>query len=112
MQPPSHLAGAALVEWQRMAELLPKQTDRALLEAYCVSYARWLVAEGELAKTGPVVRSPQGGAVQNPWLAVSRASLRDFVKCLADMGLPKPSAAEGADSADADEPPQLKYYKA
>ncbi len=89
---PAHLDAAARAEWDRIIGDLADATnsDVALIEAYCVSYARWRAAEVKLAETGPVVRSPQGGAMQSPWLSVSRAALRDLHKCL-DALKPTPS---------------------
>lgn len=104
--PPTHLDEIARHEWQRIIPQLA-QADGAtlsLLEGYCVSYSRWRTAEAELKKSGPVVRSPAGGAMQSPWLSVSRAALRDATKCLAELGLtPKRKKVAKADDDDATE---------
>lgn len=86
--PPEHLDDQAKAEWVRiLPELLDRgvqlSTDGGLIEGYVVSYSRWRQAEADLVKTGgPVVRSPQGGAQQNPHLGVARAAQRDMRHCL------------------------------
>jgi len=90
---PADLDAEAKQVWRHMLGELEKAkrtvttADLTLLEGFARSYSRWKLAEAELAKTGPVVRSPQGGAMQSPWLGISRASLRDLRACLDQLGL-------------------------
>lgn len=89
---PKHLDRRAKVEWRRMCkqlELLGLITllDRAALAAYCVSYSRWVEAEIRMQEHGPVVKSPNGYPIQNPWLSISDKALDNMRKLLTEFGL-------------------------
>ncbi len=84
---PKHLCGAARAEWQRVVKatrgartLAPENS--AILEAYCLAFARWRQAEVELAKDGPIILSKKTKTpMHNPWHAVAikeRAAMLRF----------------------------------
>jgi P27 family predicted phage terminase small subunit len=90
---PEHLQGAARAEWFRvsgalnMMDLLTS-ADHALLEAYCVTYARWLDAEEMMKKYGIIVKSPNKGfPMTSPYLHVANSSLEQLRKLAVEFGL-------------------------
>jgi P27 family predicted phage terminase small subunit len=89
---PAHLQGEAKKEWRRLTKELAavnvvSRMDRAALAALCQAWARWVAAEEELKKTGPIVKSPSGFPIQNPYLAVANKSMEPIVKLSAEFGL-------------------------
>ena len=93
---PSHLSTEAKREWRRMSPQLKKlgllaKIDRAALAGYCQSYARWVKAEKEIAKTSEVVKAPSGYPIQNPWLPVANKALKQVESFIKEFGL-SPSA--------------------
>lgn len=76
MTPPAALAGPALERWTLVAaELLkrgPVDTDRLL--TYCQVWARWRQAEDGLAKSGQLVRKPNGGVGPSPLIAIAQSA--------------------------------------
>jgi len=109
---PEHLDAAARAEWDRVTALLAetkllKQTDRAVLAAYCQCYARWANAEEQLRKVGPVLMTPNKMPVQNPYLQIANKALDQLRKFTTELGFspvarsrvdaePKPTADEDA----------------
>ena len=94
--PPELLAGAALIEWDRITPELNKigilsHLDLAVVSAYCQAWARWLDAEKNLSKAGPVVKAPSGYPILNPWLSVSNKALQQVQRLACELGL-TPSA--------------------
>lgn len=94
--PASLVDPVAIEEWQRvtaemMAVGIAALLDHALVELHCVCYARWRRAEEEIAKSGAVVKSPNGFPMKNPWLAVSEAAAKTLTALSDRLGL-SPSA--------------------
>ena len=54
---------------------------------YCTAAGRREMAEAELAKHGPVVKSPSGYPIQNPWLAIANKALEQMMKIGIELGL-------------------------
>ena len=82
--PPEHLDEAAAEKFTELAELLARhgvmtELDAGALARYVVIWRRWLEAEAEVKRRGPVVKTAGGNIIQNPLLAVAN-------KCLAQMG--------------------------
>ena len=82
--PPEHLDDAAAAKFTELAELLARhgvmtELDAGALARYAVIWRRWLEAEAEVKRRGPVVKTVGGNIIQNPFLAVAN-------KCLAQMG--------------------------
>jgi P27 family predicted phage terminase small subunit len=101
---PEHLDSGARDEWDRLARQLAKRgpvepADLAILEAAAKAIARGKKADAELGKSGEVVRSAQGGAIQSPWLSVSRAAWRDARQALAELRLTPASRKKQPDEA-------------
>lgn len=81
---PDHLDDAAAAKFTELAELLARhgvmtELDAGALARYVVIWRRWLDAEVEVKRRGPVVKTAGGNIIQNPFLAVAN-------KCLAQMG--------------------------
>lgn len=82
--PPEHLDAEAAAKFADMAILLARhgvmtELDAGALARYVVIWRRWLEAEAEVKRRGPVVKTVGGNIIQNPFLAVAN-------KCLAQMG--------------------------
>ena len=82
--PPEHLDEAAAGKFTELAELLARhgvmtELDAGALARYAVIWRRWLEAEAEVKRRGPVVKTAGGNIIQNPFLSVAN-------KCLAQMG--------------------------
>ena len=90
---PEHLQGEARAEWFRICAALKvmdllTSADHALLEAYCVTYARWLQAEEMVKKFGLIVKSPDKGfPMTSPYLHVANSSLEQLRKLAVEFGL-------------------------
>jgi P27 family predicted phage terminase small subunit len=90
---PEHLQDEARAEWFRICAALDTMglltsADHALLEAYCVTYARWLDAEAKVKKFGTIVKSPNKGfPMSSPYLHVANASMEQLRKLAVEFGL-------------------------
>jgi P27 family predicted phage terminase small subunit len=60
--------------------------DGDQLALYCVAYARWAEAEKQVAEGGTVVKSPNGYPIQNPYLAIANAAMKQMHAYLAKLG--------------------------
>ncbi|KQZ92780.1 terminase [Mesorhizobium sp. Root157] len=81
--PPHHLDAGASAKFTEMAALLARhgvmtELDTGALARYVVIWRRWLEAEEEVKRRGPVVKTSNDNIIQNPFLAVAN-------KCLAQM---------------------------
>jgi P27 family predicted phage terminase small subunit len=90
--PPPGLNEIALAEWHRLAGELSAidaiaTVDRNILVAYCVVFARWLAAEGQVRELGLVVKGPTGAATQNPFLSVADRCIRQLAELGRELGL-------------------------
>ena len=90
---PEHLQGEARAEWFRICAALDTMglltsADHALLEAYCVTYARWLDAEAKLKEFGTIVKSPNTGfPMMSPYLLVANGAMEQLRKLAVEFGL-------------------------
>jgi P27 family predicted phage terminase small subunit len=63
-------------------------SDRSVIALYVHSWARWVQAEGEIARSGPIVKAPKTNTpMHNPWATVSANAHAQAVKLLAELGL-------------------------
>jgi len=97
-RPPKHLGAEARKEWKRMlAELerlgIAASCDRAALALYCQVYQRWVTAEEKLAKQSLVLQGADGGAYQNPYLAIANRAFDQLKWMLSEFGMTPSSRA-------------------
>jgi P27 family predicted phage terminase small subunit len=91
-QPPKVLNRRARAAWRYYAAILDKArvltlADREALACYCTAAARRAQAEEELSTHGPVVKSPSGYPIQNPWLAIANKAMEQMLRWGAELGL-------------------------
>jgi P27 family predicted phage terminase small subunit len=89
---PPHLEGEAAEEWSRISAELKAagvltMLDAAALAAYCQAWGRWVEAETQLRKHGPVVKSPSGYPIQNPYLAIANGAMKQMLAFMVEFGL-------------------------
>ena len=94
--PPEWQRAAAALACEKWAEITAGMRamgtlspENALaIEVACVQYARWRLAEAQVAKLGPMLRAPVTGVpMQNPFLSVANAACDRFIKLAAELGL-------------------------
>ena len=81
------------------------ELDAGALARYAVVWCRWLDAEAEVKRRGPVVKTEAGNIIQNPFLAVANKCLLQMAQIESEFGLTPSSRsrirmAEPADQAD------------
>jgi P27 family predicted phage terminase small subunit len=97
---PRHLKGEARKEWRRITALLDgcsliAEVDRGALSMLCTAWARYVNAEEMIEKAneqapgsyGLFVKSPNGMAIQSPWLAVSNRAMDMYRTWCAEFGI-------------------------
>jgi P27 family predicted phage terminase small subunit len=89
---PSHLSGEARKEWNRISKDLHQaglltRIDKTALAIYCQAWQRWVEAEENLKKVGPVVKSPSGYPVLNPFWSVANKAMSQMQKALVEFGM-------------------------
>ncbi|PWR02424.1 phage terminase small subunit P27 family [Meridianimarinicoccus roseus] len=89
---PPHLSAVARKEWRRLATPLFEAgvltlADRAALAAYCQAWGRWVEAEGKLAETPALLKTPSGYVQQSPWLSIANKQLEIMGRYMAELGL-------------------------
>jgi P27 family predicted phage terminase small subunit len=84
---PATLSAEAKAEWRRVVPELERmgtitKLDRGLLIRYCTAWADWLELDGQVTKTGRLVKGKDGHWVRNPlWLL-----RRDAESTVTDLG--------------------------
>ncbi len=90
---PTWLPESAKDEWHRVVPLLDgmgvlTKIDRAALEGYCVSYAKWRDAEAKLMRFGPLMKPTSSGYIpQSPYVALARQSLEEMRRFMQEFGM-------------------------
>jgi P27 family predicted phage terminase small subunit len=107
---PSELDDAAKKEWRRMSKILLRlglltEVDRAAFTGYCVAWSQWMGAMAQVQKLGPIIKSPTGFPIQNPYLAVANRAWKTVQGLLVEFGMTpasrsRVSAATSSDSDD------------
>lgn len=88
---PDHFDGLALLKWNELAPLLAKtgvltETDLHNLEAFCLAYQQFRLAQRLIDQEGFVVDSPSG-VKKNPAVTVSHEAQRNMLSFGAALGL-------------------------
>lgn len=109
-EPPDHLEDGAKAKFRSMAQMLARhgvmtELDTGALARYVVIWHRWLEAEAEVKRRGPVVKTSNDNIIQNPFLAVANKCLAQMAQIEAEFGLTPSSrsrirVAEPAETAD------------
>ena len=89
---PKYLNDEARREWRRVVRDLKgagvlARVDRATLEGYCVSYARWRLAEEEIETEGITITGPKGGVMKNPAVTVAVQERMLMLKFMSELGM-------------------------
>lgn len=92
LAPPPELAGAAAVEWARIAPKLQRvglltEIDVQALIAYCMTWARWLEAENNVRDHGMVLAGKRGAPVLNPYVAIAARAQQQLRVWLESFGM-------------------------
>ena len=105
---PDWLDAEAQAEWDRIvpelqAMRLLASADRAALAAYCTAWSRWVQAEEQVRKFGPIVKSPEKGfPMKSPYLSIADQALENMRKLMVEFGLTPSSRSRIRIPADAD----------
>ena len=91
-EPPAHLDERARGKFSAMAEMLARhgvmtELDAGALARYAVVWCRWVDAEAEIKRRGPVVKTEAGNVIQNPFLAVANKCLLQMAQIESEFGL-------------------------
>lgn len=89
---PEHLSDSAKREWERIAPSLHAaglltSIDGAALAGYCDAYGRWEDANAMIRRTGMVVKSPKGFAIQSPFVGIANRALDQMKMFLVEFGM-------------------------
>ena len=111
---PSFLNAAAKAEWKRIAPKLRDlglltHLDRAALASYCQAYGRW--KEAEEAVTSLLVKTKQGGVIQNPLLGIANRAMDQMNRALVELGMtPSSRTRVAAAKDDSDRQDKQNYF--
>lgn len=88
----------AITEWNRIVPQLEEmglvsKVDRPALAAYCMTYARWVLAEEKLSSGELTTISAKGAEYQSPWVGIANRSQIEMRKWLMEYGLTPSSRA-------------------
>jgi P27 family predicted phage terminase small subunit len=91
-QPPEHLEGEALLEWERICDELDQigklaKTDRAIIKLYCETWAVNNAVAQHVTKFGAVVKWSNGVPGQGPWYKTMKETTAQLSKLLDQLGL-------------------------
>lgn len=90
---PDWLDDEAKAEWDRIVPDLREmgllsRVDRPALAAYCTAWSRWVHAEEQVRKLGPIVKSPEKGfPMKSPFLTVADQAMEAMRKFMVEFGL-------------------------
>ncbi len=92
VDPPEWLTDRAAQMWRMVVpELLRENvvaiTDLHNVEAFCVAYDNWRLAQESVQNNGIVVAGAQGGPIKNPALTAANETMRQLVTFGSMLGL-------------------------
>jgi len=92
VDPPEWLSDRAAQMWRMVVpELLRENvvaiTDLHNVEAFCVAYDNWRMAQESVKQHGIVVAGAQGGPIKNPALTAANETMRQIVTFGSMLGL-------------------------
>src|ERR1700722_3336848 len=91
-EPPPHLEEREKAKFIAMAEMLARygvmtELDAGAISRYATVWCRWLDAEVEIKKRGPVVKTTGENIIQNPFLAVANKCMLQMAQIEGEFGL-------------------------
>ena len=91
-EPPDYLDDRAKAKFTDMAAMLARhgvmtELDVSALSRYVVIWCRWIDAENEIKKRGPVVKTTGGNIIQNPFLPIANKCLLQMAQIESEFGL-------------------------
>ena len=89
---PDHIDERAKAKFTSTAEMLARhgvmtELDASALTRYTVVWCRWIDAEAEVKRRGPVVKTDAGNVIQNPFLAVANKCLLQMAQIESEFGM-------------------------
>jgi P27 family predicted phage terminase small subunit len=61
--------------------------DGTALAAYCQAFSRWVDAEAKARKLGPIIKSPSGYPMLNPYVTLAKTAFDQMTKYLIEFGM-------------------------
>jgi P27 family predicted phage terminase small subunit len=86
--PPMHLNATEKHIWNECAAIgfWLTEANRGALEGYVTAWAMMIRAKPDVENRPLIGKGPNGGAVQNPWLAVYNKALEQMLKFASELG--------------------------
>ena len=116
-EPPEHLTGYALDEWNRITPILFRlglisNVDAIALAMYCTAVKTWRKAEEELETQGLTINTSNLNVIQNPLLGIRNTAIEVSRKLLTEFGM-TPSSRAGVTPNKKQEPdnPMAKFKR-
>jgi P27 family predicted phage terminase small subunit len=116
-EPPAHLDARARAKFAELAAMLARcgvmtALDADALARYCVIWGRWLDAETEIKRKGPIVKTEAGNVIHSPYLAVANRCHRQLAQLESEFGLTPSSRSRVRSSPPRDESDAIaaKYF--
>jgi P27 family predicted phage terminase small subunit len=105
--PPAGLSAEAQSRWRAVIADVVRagRFDPDQLQTYCQVWARWREAETTIAKTGQLLKRPNGGVAPNPLIAISNQASSQVRALERQLGL-----SATPDAPRAGEPLSLRAY--
>jgi len=112
---PDWLSPDAAKHWPTVAKQLHDaglltSIDVTALGLYCESFARWKHANGQIARFGTIVKTPNGYPIQSPYLAIANHAHEQMVKLLAEFGMTPSSRSRCKVTKPHDDPGVYKKF--
>lgn len=91
-EPPAQLEDRARRKFTEIAEMLARcgvmtELDAGALARYAVIWCRWLDAEAEIKRRGPVVKTEGGNIIHSPFLSVANRCHAQLTQLEGEFGL-------------------------
>jgi P27 family predicted phage terminase small subunit len=91
-QAPAYLDERAKEKFTELAKMLARygvmtELDAGAIARYAVVWCRWIDAEAEIKRRGPVVKTAGENIIQNPFLAVANKCLLQMAQIETEFGL-------------------------
>jgi P27 family predicted phage terminase small subunit len=111
---PDYLTPGAAAHWPVVADQLRAaglltSVDTHALAMYCEAFARWRHANDQIAKNGPIVKTPTGYPVQSPYLGIANTAHTQMQKLLVEFGM-TPSSRSRVTKTSGDEKDEFAAF--